>query len=288
MFEQMSHSLVTRAERLDKNEFVSKHLRPAVPVVISKLGERWPATEKWNTAYLSRIAGDNKVPVYSSQPAQGTAHQHAAVQTLALRDYLQKLENGEQDLRIFFYNILNEAPELLNDFSYPDMGMKFFKRLPVLFAAGRGAKVQMHYDIDLANLVLCHFGGPKHVFLVSPEQTRYLYKVPFSFSTLHAIDPAAPDFERFPALRKVHGEVAVLNHGDCLFIPSGYWHYIVYEDIGFSMTLRSMPTDLVSRLQVLKNIALTRNVEGTMRKLLGQRWNDRNERLAIELTHQYI
>ena len=130
--------------------------------------------------------------------------------------------------------------------------MKFFKRLPVLFVGGAGAKVQMHYDIDLANLILCHFGGTKKVLLFPPEQTRYMYKVPYSFSALHDIDFSSPDLIKYPAIKHLNGYVAELKHGDCLFIPSGFWHYIIYEEVGFSMTLRSMPTHWSSRLTVLK------------------------------------
>jgi len=242
----------------------------------------WPARDKWNIDYLKRVAGDEIVPLYSSRPAMGKQHQHAAETTMPLSDYLSLLESGENDLRMFFYNILENVPALLDDFSYPDLGMKFFKRLPVLFVGGKGAKVQMHYDIDLANLILCHFGGRKRVLLIPPEQTKYMYKVPFSFSALHSVDFKQPDFNKHPALAKLRGYIAEINHGDALYIPSGYWHYVIYDDIGFSMTLRSMPTAFSARLTLLKNIFITRTIEGVMRKLIGQKWNDRNERLAIE------
>ena len=51
------------------------------------------------------------------------------------------------------------------------------------------------------------------------------------------------------------------------------------------MTLRAIPTSLNKRLTLLKNIFITRTVEGLMRKIFGQKWNDRNERLAVERTN---
>lgn len=279
---------VTRVSNVPHARFLQDYFQPAKPVVISDLMTDWPAKEKWSLDYLSGLAGDLKVPVYSSKPAVGKSHQHAAAQHLPLRDYVEMLKAGENDLRMFFYNILQNVPAMLEDFNYPDLGIKFFKRLPVLFVGGKGTQVQMHYDIDLANLILCHFGGRKTVLLFAPEQTPFLYKVPFSFSALHSVDFSNPDFERFPALRRARPMVAHLKHGDSLFIPSGYWHYIVYEDIGFSMTLRSMPTDIQSRLILLKNIFITRTIEGVMRKLRGQQWVDRNERLAVLRTHKYL
>lgn len=285
---KINTTAVERFSSISADDFVHNYKKPSKPVIISDLMQSWPARDKWSIEYLKKVAGDKSVPVYSSKPATGKQHQHAAEMTMPLGEYLTLLENGENDLRMFFYNILENVPDLLNDFTYPELGMSFFKRLPVLFVGGKGAKVQMHYDIDLANLVLCHFGGPKRVLLVPPQQTQYMYKVPFSFSALHSVDFTDPDFEKHPALAKLNTYTAELKHGDCLFIPSGFWHHITYEDIGFSMTLRSMPTTLSGRATLLKNIFLTRTIEGIMRKFMGQRWNDRNERLAIEKTNSNV
>ena len=284
----INSSPIPRLDQISQTQFKNDFLSAGKPVVLSKLTKDWDATKKWNFDYLAKIAGDNIVPVYSSNPARDTEHQHAAAANIKLGKYLQMLKDGEKDLRMFFYNILNEAPALLHDFSYPDIGMKFVKRLPVLFVGGKGAKVQMHYDIDLANLLLCHFGGKKKVLLIPPEQTPLMYKVPYSFSSLFDVDFSKPDFEKFPALAKLNGYTTELNHGDALFIPSGYWHYIVYEDMGFSMTLRSFPQTFQQRMTMMKNIFITRTIEGLMRRFQGQKWNDRNERLAVEITHDHL
>ncbi|MBX2849541.1 MAG: cupin-like domain-containing protein [Acidiferrobacterales bacterium] len=288
MFDKISHTTVTRKPSLPPAQFIEEYKNTATPVVLTDVTKDWVATKEWDLDYLAKVAGDNIVPVYSSKPAMGKDHQHAAAMKLPLRDYVQRLKEGENDLRMFFYNILKYAPVLLKDFTYPKMGLKLFDKLPVLFVGGSGTKVQTHYDIDLADLLLCHFGGRKHVLLVPPEQTKYMYRVPYSFSALHSIDLADPDYETYPALKKLSPYVAVLEHGDALYIPSGYWHYIIYEDTGFSMTLRAMPTRFSQRMTLLKNIFFTRIVEGLMRKSQGQKWVDRNERLAIENTNRIL
>jgi hypothetical protein len=257
-------------------------------VVFNDLTESWPAKHKWSLDYLSNNYGDLEVPVYSSKPAKDNEHQHAPAKTLRLSEYFSLLKSGENDLRMFFYNILKNAPTLMNDFTYPDIGLTFFKRLPVLFAGGKGSTVQMHYDIDYAHLLLCHFGGKKKVLLIPPEQTPYMYKVPYSFSSLFTVDFSKPDFNKYPALKKLNGYSAELHHGDCLYIPPGYWHFIIYEDAGFSMTLRALPTTLKQRFSLLKNIFITRTIDGLMRKIVGQPWNDKNERQAVESTHKNL
>lgn len=286
--DQIRHQAVERRERLSEQEFIAEYKNKNTPVILSKLTDSWPAKTKWDLDYLKQTAGNNVVPVYSSQPARDKQHQHAAAENMPLSNYLNLLQAGEKDLRLFFYNLLENVPSMLNDFEYPKMGLKFFKRLPVLFMGGRDARVQMHYDIDLADLLLCHFGGKKRVLLIPPEQSKYMYQVPYSFSALHDVDFENPDFERYPALKHLNGYWAELQHGDALYMPSGFWHYIVYEDIGFSMTLRALPTTFKRRAILLKNIFFTRTIEGIMRKLLGQKWNDRNEQLAVENTHERL
>ena len=279
---------VDRNDLLSSTQFEDTYKKNAIPVVLTRITKDWPATQKWSISYFKDSIGDIIVPVYNSRPAKDREHQHAAAQNLPMRKYLDLLDNGENDLRLFFYNILAGAPQLNNDYSFPDFGFKFFKRLPVLFMGGRGAKVQMHFDIDLANIFLSHFGGRKRVYLFSPAQTPYLYRVPFSFSSLHEIDVLDPDLERFPALQNVEGYVATLEHGDTLFIPSGYWHYIVYDDIGYSLTLRSFPFDPKSVAKIFYNIVILRTIEGLMRKLFGQRWNTFNEQRAIKRSNRHF
>jgi len=105
---------------------------------------------------------------------------------------------------------------------------------------------------------------------------------------LFSVDFDSPDYEKYPALDYLQGEVAELNHGDVLYIPPGYWHYIVYEEMGLSMALRAFPRTPVNLLKMIKNIIFVRTFEGLMRKIVGQSWNDRNARLAVSNTNKQL
>jgi len=280
---------IDRIERISKKDFIESYQNPGLPIVIKQLTKAWPAYQKWNLDYLSEIAGDNIVPLYGGgERAKGRRHQHALIKEMRFSDYIEALKQGENKLRIFFYNILSEAPKLMEDFSYPEIGLKFFTKLPVLFFGGNGAKVQMHFDIDLADILLCHFGGKKRIYLFAPDQKRYLYHVPFSFSALFDIDIESPDYKRFPALQYLEGYSTELSHGDALYIPPGYWHYIVYDEISFSLSLRAFPRHPKALISMIYNILVIRTVEGLMRKVVGQSWNDRNESNAIKKTHRNL
>lgn len=205
-----------------------------------------------------------------------------------MTDYIDLIKTEPTDLRIFFYDLKIKMPELLKDFEYPDIGLKFFKRLPALFFGGKGSKVLPHYDIDLADLMHFHFHGTKRVMLFSPKQTKYLYKVPFAVHNLETIDLDNPDFEKFPALQYLQGFHAILKHGEALYMPSGYWHYITYLDGGFSMTLRALPTKIGRFGKMFCNVFVMRHFENVMRKSLGQSWIDYKENRIYAKTNKRI
>lgn len=282
----IKRSPVPRVAHIGKAEFIRHFKQPARPVVIERLTQDWPARAKWTLDYIQSIAGDVMVPVYASQRARDKQHQHAAAARMPLREYFDLLRAGENNLRMFFFNLLAKVPVLRQDFQFPDIGLKLYKDLPVLFMGGKGAKVQMHFDIDLADILLCHFGAKKRVLLIPPEQTRFMYHVPFSFSALFDIDFSNPDFKKYPALRHIEASYAELNHGDVLYIPPGYWHYVTYDDISFSMSLRAFPRTPKNLAKMLNNLLVIRTIEGLMRKLIGQPWNDRNERWALARTNR--
>lgn len=279
---------VARVGPVEPGTFLRQYKATAQPVILEELTRHWPARERWTVDYLRQVAGHALVPLHSSQPTRGNKHQHAATLHLPLAEYLDRLEAGERDLRLFFFNLFASQPTLTHDFQFPEIGLRPFRKLPVLFMGGKDARVQMHFDIDRPDILLCHFGGPKRVLLVAPEYTPYMYHVPFSFSALASVDFENPDYQRYPGLRYVCGHLADLRHGDVLYIPPGFWHCVLYDDISFSMALRAFPRDLPNATKMLTSLLVTRTVEGTMRKLVGQPWNDRNERRAVARTEHFV
>lgn len=267
-------------------EFVEKYYKPRKPVLIKNLTKDWPAVKKWNLDYIQERAGEQIVPLYDSKPVGGKKTSHAPAQKMKLYDYIELLKSGPTDLRMFFYNVLSKMPELTKDFDYPEIGMPFFKKLPVMFFGGAGSKVLTHYDMDVAHNMHFHFHGHKRVMLFEPEQTRYLYKIPFSVHNHESIDMDDVDFDIYPMLQNAVATEAFMEHGDALYMPSGYWHYIKYLDAGFSLTLRSFPRHGKGVAKLLSNLVVMRNFENLMRKIMGQKWVDYKDELAVRRTNK--
>jgi hypothetical protein len=277
---------IERVKDITKQEFIEKYYKPQRPVLIENLTKDWVAHTKWTIDYFQEHAGDLIVPLYNSEPTKGKQNSAAPVKEMKMYDYLQLLKTQPTDLRIFFFNLLDNMPELLKDIAYPDIDLKFFKRLPVMFFGGGGSRVLPHYDMDLSDLVHFHFQGHKSVILFAPEQTKYLYKVPFSVHNLETINMDNPDFDAYPALKNVVGIHAEMKHGDALYMPSGYWHYIKYLDGGFSITLRALPRKPARLIKMMGNVFLMRPFENIMRKSFGQKWVDYKESGILKKTNK--
>lgn len=273
---------ITRVKSITKDDFINNYYKKQRPVLIENLSKEWPAYNKWNLDYIQSLAGDQIVPLYNNEPTKGRQNSVVPAKKMRLYDYIEILKTQPTDLRMFFYNVLQKMPELTKDFSYPDIGLKFFKKLPVMFFGGKGSKVLAHYDMDLADLVHFHFHGTKKVTLFAPDQAKHLYKVPFTVHNLECIDMDHPDFEKYPALQLAEGISVEMKHGDALYMPSGYWHYITYEDGGFSITLRAFPRRFKQFTEFVTNIVFMRTFENLMRRTIGQKWVDYKEQKMVE------
>ncbi len=273
---------IERIKSISKADFMEHYYKPQKPVLIEDLTKDWPAYKKWNLDYIQSLAGDQIVPLYNNEPTKGRKNSVVPAKKLKLTDYIDILKTQPTDLRMFFFNVLQKMPELLKDFNYPDIGLKFFKKLPVMFFGGKGSKVLAHYDMDLADLLHVHFHGTKQVTLFAPDQAKNLYKVPFTVHNLETIDMDAPDFEKYPVLHQAEGISVTMKHGDALYMPSGYWHYITYDDGGFSITLRAFPRSISHLGELFKNILFMRTFENLMRRIFGQDWVDYKEETMVK------
>lgn len=277
---------VDRVQGISKEEFIQKYYKPKRPVLIEGLTDAW--NDKWRFDYIKELAGEQIVPLYTSEPTKGKKSSYEPVTKMKMGEYIDLLRSKPTDLRIFFYMVKDNCPPLLNDFEYPDIGLKYFKRIPALFFGGENSKVFMHYDIDLGDNLHVHFEGHKKVLLFGPDQNTNLYKVPMSIHNMDAIDMSNPDFEKFPALKQVQGLEANMKHGDALYIPGEWWHYITYLDGGFSISMRALPQDPRRILGMLNNIFFMRHLDHFIRKLRGQKWIDFKEKWAYKRTHRKL
>lgn len=277
---------IPRVKTITKEDFLKYYFKPQKPVVIERFIEDWPAYTKWNLDYMKSIGGDITIPLYDDRPVDykdGFNEPHAKMK---LADYIDLLKREPTKYRIFLWNAIKEIPQLQQDFSFPDFGLKLMKGIPMLFFGGQDSYTFMHYDIDLANIFHFHFEGKKQIILFDQKQNDFLYKVPHSLITREDIDFANPDFEKWPILKKAQGYQTELNHGEVLYMPEGYWHYMRYITPGFSMSLRAIARNPKNFSKAIYNLLIMRHFDNAMRRIKGQKWIDWKNEQAIIRTHR--
>lgn len=261
---------VDRVQTIARSEFQSSYLRPERPLVIRSLADSWPAREKWTPEFFRREHGHRQVKVYDASFAEPGSTYMSSLRTIPLSEYIDRVIHKDDDLRMFLYNMVSEAPELKQDVIFPDLVDGFSKLFIFMFFGCKGSVTPIHYDIDMTHVFHTPLYGRKRVVLFAPDQSKRLYQHPFTIRSYVNVD--APDYAKFPALASAEGFQTVLEPGETLFIPSGYWHHIVYETGGYSVSLRCRHQSFRRRLQGVANILASTVIDRGMNKLFSERW----------------
>ncbi len=272
---------IPKVEGLTRKEFERDYLRKRKPVILKDFSTGWAARDKWTPEYFKKIAGDTIVPLYDNSKVDYSKKVNEPIAKMPFREYLDLIAKEPTQLRIFLFNIFTHVPELCNDFDKPELAPNVLSKFPMMFFGGEDSEVFIHFDLDLSNVFLTQFHGNKSVLLFDPKYSQNLYKIPFAVHNVEDIDMENPDFEKWPGLKGVTGDRGVLEHGETLFIPSGWWHYMKYLDGSYSLALRSLDPSPLRKLHGLYNVTLMRQFDNLARKIGGQNWIDYKDRLAI-------
>ena len=269
---------IPRVEKITPSDFQTHYMGPNRPVVFKDLASSWPATRKWTPEYLKQKCGDLQVKVYDTSYAQLGKHYMSSLRKMSFKEYLDLVTNSSVDLRMFLFDILKEAPELREDLMFPSVASGFSKRFIFLFFGCKSSVTPMHYDVDMSHVFHTVFYGKKRVVLFPYEESRNLYKHPFN--TRSYIDVDNPDFDKFPRLRDVTGYQEILYPRETLFIPSGYYHYVVYEEGGYAVSMRHPSQSLARRVRGYINILFCLPIDKIINRLLPDQWFRLKEKRA--------
>jgi len=265
---------------LTREEFIENYLKPSRPVVFTDLAKDWPAIQKWTFEWLRENHGQIEIPLVDNHMHDADKYFQIA-KTMKFGEYLSLIEKGPTDLRLFLFDIFKKAPSLTEDIRFPTIMDGFLKYYKFVFFGGEGSITSLHYDMDCSNVFLTQFHTRKQVILFSPEESTRLYPV------MSKVDPINPDYERFPALKGAVGHETTLLHGETIFIPSLWWHYIRYIDGGFSLALRAN-NSVFTAVRGGMNLVRHTVVDKGMASLLGIEWQHWKEKKAVEKAQQLI
>jgi hypothetical protein len=231
---------IPRRVDVTSDEFLNQFYAPNRPVVLGNVVGEWPATKKWSPEYLLEKLGDRAVEYQGDRTSAAdfemAKDRHKRSSSFA--EFMGLISGGkDNDFYITAYNsaVNQDALKPLSD----DLGTldEYLRheggRMEAMFWIGpKNTFTPLHHD--LTNNLLVQFVGRKRVFLVSPGETPRLYNDVHVFSRVG--DLTAVDFATYPLMNGVGFQEIILNPGDALFIPIGWWHQVTSLDFSVSAT----------------------------------------------------
>ena len=245
-----------------------KHLETGLPLVIQDALVHWPALQErpWQSLeYLLQktLGGRRLVPVEIGEKYTDDGWSQKILTFKRFHDeYLTnpRPEKGKVGY-LAQHDLLRQIPSLRADICIPDY---CYLKPPMLApATPLGAKApQPELDEPLLNVwigpggtvsplhtdpyhnLLCQVVGQKYVRLYSPYETEKLYpkvveKDEIDMSNTSQVDVEADSKvnERdFPHFKDADYMETILNEGDILYIPVGWWHYVRSLTVSMSVS----------------------------------------------------
>ncbi|MDB5934153.1 MAG: transcription factor [Massilia sp.] len=220
-------STVPRLHMLDAAAF---RLRAAggLPFLVTGLVERWP---------LSALTPQTLRDRFSHLPVRARVGDYIntafapdrAMQDMSMLEYLDLVAAGSEGLPPYLGNLeLRELNRLCHWPAY------FDKMGPPRFWLGpAGTVTPLHCDYD--DNIFAQIWGTKRIFLAPPHNDEFLYPKEASAVLFGSpFDPEAPDFEKFPLARQASMIECVVNPGDLLYVPAGWYHQV--RSLTFSLS----------------------------------------------------
>lgn len=226
-------------ERLSRDAFLREYYTTNRPVVIRNMFEDWPARRSWSPAYLKQKYGDRVVEVQAGRDRNPRyeieSSQHRRQMTLgayvdlitsvqATNDVYITANNTSHNATVLreLWSDITQIPEYL-DGNSPQKGFFWF--------GPAGTITPLHHD--LTNNFMAQVYGRKLVKLIPSCDLPYVYNDQHCYSQ---VDMGAIDETRFPDMRHARVIDCMIEPGDLLFLPVGWWHYVKGLDISITVT----------------------------------------------------
>ena len=232
--------LVPRKSRLSSDEFLTEYYSQNRPVIITDVLSRWPAMSKWNREYFQSTAGSQLVEIQAGRNRDPRYEINSAQhkQVIPFHEYVRLIYDAGQTNDYYMTannSVVNEAAlaalwqdvDLLPEYLVPEHrhGRSFFWMGPA------GTVTPVHHD--LTNNFMAQVIGRKLVKLISPAHLPLVYN---DFHCYSAVDLNNIDYARYPLFKHVRIEEVVLEPGDLLFLPVGWWHHVTSLDVTVTLT----------------------------------------------------
>ncbi len=229
---------------LTPDEFYSNYFYCNRPVLVDGLMQDWPAFKLWSPRYFAEHFGGTEVEITSGRRDDPRYEDNAASHrtTITMGEYVRMIKEGGEtnDYYLTARNQLLERPgwsALKSQFSNPPGFLDpaiTIEGYVKLWLGPKGTVTPLHHDAT--NVFFGQVYGRKLIKLISPFYLDRVYNDRTCFS---AIDLENIDFDRFPLMKDVPIIDAIVEPGQFLLIPLGWWHWVKSLDTSISLSFQN-------------------------------------------------
>lgn len=226
-------AVIERRPLPDAHEFRARYWVPGVPAIFTDLVRRWPAFGRWGPQDLAARFGD--VPIEAcvgrTTVADPDSRWDLVKREMPLREFVALLATPGNDAYVIAKNAALRNPRLralLDDIALPPdiFGPTLQPTRMGLWLGAAGTHTPLHHDGD--DSMFCQVVGRKRFRLAPPESIALLDASRGVYSRWDPQD----DLDGPERLVEI-----VLQPGEALFIPAGWWHQVDALDLGISVSI---------------------------------------------------
>ena len=89
-------------------------------------------------------------------------------------------------------------------------------------------------------------------------------------------------------MKYANGYELIMEHGDTLFMPAGYWHHMEYLESGFAMSLRALQNSISGKAKGAWNLFGMRSIDTIMKKTNPKWWYNYKIRKVDKFANEEI
>jgi hypothetical protein len=230
-----SSASVERTSEVSREAFFEHYYSTNKPVVLLDVAKDWPARRLWTLDYFSQKWGHLPVEVCRGRSGDPNCDRdfQKYVSTEPLSDFITWLRDAgtTNDGYLIANNRLLENPNfltLLDDVVFPEryIGRSKIRGQLSFWLGPAGTMTPMHHDGN--NILFCQVVGRKKFSLLPPTETS-LFTTALGYYARRELLPKTD----LPAAVPLE---VVLEPGEALFLPVGWWHQVEALDASVSLS----------------------------------------------------
>jgi len=233
-YQNPKNLIIDKINITSKEDFYNDYWTANKPVVIKNFTTEWGLTERWSPNNLVKKYVNIMVEVQTNRTKNKTYELDMVKhKTKMLFGEYIKLINSVDESNDFYMmannqvfnttklaELVDEIPNVPDYLNPPSRNGRWH-----FWIGPKGTITPLHHDQHC--IIHAQVRGRKKWKLISPLHLPDLYNNPGTFSQ---VDIENIDYEAFPLMKNVNVLETIVEPGEAMFVPLGWWHNVVALD----------------------------------------------------------